>query len=292
VTWLAPGDLLDLESYERNRPAYRKAIIGLKRLRRVAVGDRVSLVFESRETIRFQVQEMLRVERIREPERVQHELDVYNELLPRPGELSATLFIEITEPNLVRPELDRLVGIDEHVSLVLGEPHEAQRIPARFDPDQMEEDRISAVQYVRFPLEPGHVEKLARSDVRARICIDHPNYRAEAELLDTTRRELVDDLRGEGASLLPPGPGLPPRTEVLHETPELRVIRPEPRASGQLVVELRREGCLLELAPEALASGLAEVQRRARELSRSHGGCSVSVDAATSPVRWHLRPQT
>jgi hypothetical protein len=289
VTSLTRADLLDLESYERTRPAYREAIIGLKRLRRVAVGDRVSLVFESHETLRFQVQEMLRVEGIREPERVQHELDVYNGLLPSLGELSATLFIEITDPGRVRSELDRLVGIDEHVSLVLGEPHDTERIPARFDPDQMEEDRISAVQYVRFPLEPGQAEKLARADIRARICIDHPNYHADAELRDATRRELVRDLRGEAPSLLQPDPGASPPDEVLHETPELRVICAEPGASGHLVVELRREGCLLDLAPEALAPGLAEVQRRARELSRSHGSCSISVDAATSPVRWHLR---
>jgi hypothetical protein len=285
---LTRADLLDLESYERARPAYRKAIIGLKRLRRVGVGDRVSLVFESRETLRFQVQEMLRVERIHEPERIQHELDVYNQLLPGPGELSATLFIEITEPTRVRPELDRLVGIDEHVSLVLGEPQEAERIRACFDPDQMEEDRISAVQYVRFSLEPNQVEKLARTDIPARICIDHPSYRAEAQLPDATRRELVDDLRGGGPSLLQPEPQASPPDEVLHETPELRVIRAEPGTSGQLVVELRRKGCLLDLAPEALAPGLAEVQRRARELSQRYGSCSVSVDAATSPVRWHL----
>ena len=291
MTWLTLGDVLDPESYERTRTAYREAIIAVKRLRRVAVGDRVSLVFESRETLRFQVQEMLRVERIRQPERVQHELDVYNELLPRSGELSATLFIEITEPARVRPELDRLVGIDEHVSLVLGEPHEAQRSPARFDPDQMEEDRISAVQYVRFHLEPGQVEKLARPDIPARICIDHPNYRAEAELRDATRRELLEDLRGGGPSLLPASPETRPHTEVLHETPELRVIRPDPGDPGHLVVELRREGCWLELPPAALASALAEVQRRARELTETHGSCGVSLDTATSPVRWHLCPQ-
>jgi hypothetical protein len=288
---LTPADLLDLESYERARPAYRKAIIDLKRLRRVGVGDRVSLVFESRETLRFQVLEMLRVERIHEPERVQYELDVYNQLLPGPGELSATLFIEVTEPTLVRPELDRLVGIDEHVSLLLGEPDQAERIPARFDPDQMEEDRISAVQYVRFPLEPAQLEKLACPDLPARICIDHPSYRAVAELQGATRHELVDDARGKATSLLQPGPDTASRDEVLHETPELRVIRPGTGASRHLIVELRRDGCLLELSPEALAPGLAEVQRRARELSQTHGSCSVSVDAAASPVRWHLRSQ-
>lgn len=197
------ADLLDAESYERARPGYREAIIALKRRRRVAVGDRVSLVFESRETLRFQVQEMLRVERIRDPARIQRELDVYNELMPGPGELSATLFIEITERAQVRPELDRLVGIHEHVSLLLGGPTEPLGIPGLFDPRQMEEDRISAVQYVRFHLDPEHVEALARPDLPARIRIDHPNYQAEAELAGETRAELLDDLRGTESSLLP-----------------------------------------------------------------------------------------
>jgi hypothetical protein len=281
-------DLLDLESYESVRPAYREAIIALKRLRRVAVGDRVSLVFETRETLRFQVQEMLRVEGIHETERVQQELDVYNELLPRPGELSATLFIEITEPSQVRPELDRLVGIDEHVSLVLGE---GVPIPARFDPKQMEEDRISAVQYVRFALDPEQIQTFARSEVPARLRIDHPSYRAEVELVAPTRRELLGDLRGEACSLLEPGPEARPQTEVLRETGEVRVLRPSALEPAHLVVELRREGRLIDLAPEALTPGLAEVRRLARELSEAHGSCGVSMDAEASPVRWHLRPQ-
>lgn len=286
---LERGDLLDAESYERARPGYRDAIIALKARRRVAVGDRVSLVFESRETLRFQVQEMLRVERIHDPERMQHELHVYNELLPGPGELSATLFIEITDPSRVRTELDRLVGIDEHVSLLLGEPPAGFAIPARFDPHQMEEDRISAVQYVRFVLEPQQIDAFAHAELPARLRIDHPNYGAEAVLSEATRRELLADLRGDEASLLPP-PSPRRAPQALLETSELRVLSLASHERWHLVVELRREGSLTELPPDALTPGLAEVQRRARELRERHGGCRVEVDAAASPVRWHLLP--
>ena len=151
---LRRDEIVDRERYEALRSDYREAVIAHKRRRRMAVGDRVTLVFEDRETLRFQVQEMLWVERISEPEKIQRELDVYNELMPADRELSATLFIEITDPGAVRPELDRLVGIDEHVALVLSEGKATETIPAHFDPEQFEQDRISAVQYLRFPLFP------------------------------------------------------------------------------------------------------------------------------------------
>ncbi len=153
----------------------------------------------------------------------------------------------------------------------------------------MEEDRISAVQYVRFVLEPQALDAFGREELPVRLCIDHPNYRADALLPEATRRELLADLRGDEASLLPPP--LPRRApEPLLETAELRVLSLATGEPWHLVVELRREGTLSELPPEALTPGLAEVQRRARELRERHGGCRVEIDAAASPVRWHLLP--
>lgn len=204
---LAPEDLLDLESYQRARDDYLEAIIAHKRQRRLAVGDCVTLLFEDRETLRFQVQEMLRVEHIRDPQAVQRELDVYNELMPGERELSATLFIEITDAPRIRPELDRLIGIDEHVVLRLGEGASAGEIPARFDPKQFEDDRISAVQYVRFPFTPEQVERFADPSVPARVHIHHPSYRREAALQGAMRESLVRDLRGEPPVLLDPTRG-------------------------------------------------------------------------------------
>ena len=144
--------LMTLEAYARERPQFRARVMAHKKDRTLHLGEHVTLLFEDELTIRYQVQEMLRVERIRAPEKVQHELDVYNELLPQSAELSATLMIEITEPGAIRAELDRMLGIDACVFLVLGDGANAIRVTARFDTAQLEEERISAVHYLRFPV--------------------------------------------------------------------------------------------------------------------------------------------
>ncbi len=199
---LARDEIVDFETYGKLRDGYRRAVIAMKRERRLAVGPKVSLVFENRETLRFQVQEMLWVERIREPEGVQRELDAYNELMPAPAELSATLFIEITESSEIKRELDRLIGIDEHVALVLGEEPEPLVVPARFDPEQLADDRIAAVQYIRFRLSDAAAARLASGEGAARIRIAHPNYFEEAEIPAGVRRSLVADLGGDPDPLL------------------------------------------------------------------------------------------
>ncbi|HET6303171.1 MAG TPA: DUF3501 family protein [Myxococcota bacterium] len=294
---LAREELLDLDAYEEARAAYRDAVIELKARRRLAVGDRVSLVFENRETLRFQVQEMLRIERIHDPESVQRELDVYNELVPGEGELSATLFVEITESSRIRHELDRLVGIDEHVSLVLGDGADAEELPARFDPKQLEEDRISAVQYLKFRVPRRWLPRLADPALPARVRIDHPNYRCEAELPGLMRESLLGDLTGEPAPLLDargfeqrPAPG----EVVLRETAGLRVVRPaRPLAPGHLIVEARRRDVSLLSAPKELRDEMIEeVQRLARELSDERGGCRITLQAEAAPLRWHLLPRS
>ena len=126
---LALAEIVGLAAYERLRPDYLERARAMKRPRRLGVGDRVTLLFENRETVRFQVQEMLRVERLAEPMAVQHELDVYNALVPGADELSATMFIEITDTLRIRAELDRLLGIDGCVFLDLGD----LSVRARFD---------------------------------------------------------------------------------------------------------------------------------------------------------------
>ncbi len=201
---LTPDDLIDLASYGPRRTAYRRAVIECKRNRRLAVGPSLSLVFENRETLRFQVLEMLWVERITKPERVQQELDVYNELMPGENDLSATLFVEIPELDRIRPALDQLVGIDEHVVLRLGEAPDTEQIRACFDPKQMEEDRISAVQYIRFRLSEVPRARFTRPELPARIDIDHPNYRHSAALPEGLRHSLIADLAGELGPLLSP----------------------------------------------------------------------------------------
>lgn len=187
---VALEDLAGPSRYGEMRDQFRRRIIALKRDRRIAVGDRVTLVFENFDTILFQTQEMLHVERITDLDRVREELEVYNELLPGENELSATLLIEITEQPDIAAELHRLIGIDEHLSLRVGD----EAIAARFEPGRSTEEKLSAVQYVRFQLAPATARAFAAPDVPIEIRIDHPNYEARATLTPGQRASLAGDL--------------------------------------------------------------------------------------------------
>jgi hypothetical protein len=188
---LALADILNLHEYELARPEFRQRVIESKKRRRIALGPLMTLVFENRDTIQFQIQEMLRVERIVRPEKVEDEIRVYNDLLPGPGEVAATLFIEVTDPSRVQPVLDGFVGLDEPGKLVLKVGSET--FPARFAPGQSREDRISAVHYVRFPLGPAGRSALA-SGSEAALEVRHADYAARAVLSGETVKELLRDL--------------------------------------------------------------------------------------------------
>jgi Protein of unknown function (DUF3501)/HIT domain len=289
---LAPDEIVGLEEYEALRDAYRDRVIAYKRGRRLALGDRVTLVFEDRETVRFQVQEMLRVERIESPALVQAELDVYNELIPAQGELSATLLIEITETAHIRPELDRLIGLDEHVALALGEGADAEAVRARFDPKQLEEERIAAVQYIRFGLDEAQARRFADPAVPAAIEVDHPSYRQRAPLPPGLREQLQRDLVGEPAPLLRAGSRPAAAERELFRSGRVRVLRPgRPVAPGHVVVEaLEPSASLLDAKPDLLAELLEAVQRAAREVTAQHGSCRVCADAGRDVrgLRWHV----
>jgi hypothetical protein len=182
-------DVLGRERYGTEREAIRRRIIAYKRSRRVAVGDRLTLVFEDRATIWYQTQEMLWVEHITDLDAIRDELAVYNQLLPGPSELSATLLIEIEDQSRIRDELDRLVGIDEHVTLAVG----PDRVRARFEDGRQTAERISAVQYVRFPLAAGTRARLAGGAPLA-LEVAHPAYRVRAEIPEPVRASLAAEV--------------------------------------------------------------------------------------------------
>jgi hypothetical protein len=186
-----PEEVLDIAAYERVRPAFMRKMIEHKRPRRIAVGDRLTFIFEDRDTVLFQIQELTRAERTVDPAEIAIECRIFNELVPGENELSATLMIEITDTRQVRPELDRLVGIDEHVFMDVA----GAQVRARFDPKQREEDRISAVQYVRFPLGPELAQRFCDPAAPVRLRVEHPNYRAAAEVDGESRASLIADLR-------------------------------------------------------------------------------------------------
>ncbi|MCP9471883.1 MAG: DUF3501 family protein [Nitrospira sp.] len=187
-----PSDILSIEDYERRRDAVRARIIELKRRRRISVGPLVTLIFENRETLHFQIQEMLRVERITDPDKVQEELDVYNALLPAPGELSATLLIEITEQAEMKMWLDRFMGLDhgEKVAIAAG----SERVYGDFEGGRSHETKISAVHFVRF--RPTASMKDTFADLRkpVSLLVDHNGYREEAQVPGSMREEWLADL--------------------------------------------------------------------------------------------------
>jgi len=186
---IALDDILGFSAYEKVRQEFRQEIIDKKKLRRVAVGDKVSLVFENRDTVIFQIQEMLRAERITDLDKIREEIAVYNELIPNPGELSATMFLEIEDQTHLRDELLKFLGIDEVVCLKVG----GHSVRGQFEEGRSKDDKISAVQYVRFPFS-AEAQKEFIAGARAEMAIDHANYRARAVLSVEQQQSLAADL--------------------------------------------------------------------------------------------------
>lgn len=192
---LTLADMADLRAYERERDAFRRQVIELKRQRRVRLGPLVSVVFENRTTIRFQVQEMMRAERMLAEEQVQGELDAYNPLLPAPGELSMTLFVELTTEEQLREWLPKLVGVETAVCLRLGSGEGAELVRDQVEEghaSQLTRDEVTAsVHYVRIQLDPAQRRRFLEQE--ATLLLDHPAYRHEQLLQSATKQSLAAD---------------------------------------------------------------------------------------------------
>ncbi|MFQ5667665.1 MAG: DUF3501 family protein [Candidatus Binatia bacterium] len=192
---VALDEIVGLERYEHDRPEFRRRIIGMKKARRVPVGDRVTFVFENHDTMLFQIQEMLRAEHIVDLDRIREEMAVYNALVPDAGELSATMLIEITAGERIREELVRLIGIDEAVRLEIGDPSRGGfTVRGEFEAGRTKEDKLSAVQYVRFRLAQPARQAFLSGTQPVRVVIDHPNYRHAAVVSGASRESLARDL--------------------------------------------------------------------------------------------------
>jgi hypothetical protein len=189
------SDLKNLVEYEKAREAMRARVIALKARRRIVLGNQLSLLFENRDTVLYQIQEMMRTERIVDDAKIQDEIDAYTPLLPTAGELSATLFIEIPElarltQEQVRETVNRFQGIDRAISLRVG----GEVVPAEFEAGHSKEEKMAAVQYVRFKVAPAARAALADAAQPARLVAAHPHYEAEAPLSAEARAELLADL--------------------------------------------------------------------------------------------------
>jgi hypothetical protein len=187
-------DVLNFFEYEKVRDEMRRRVIELKRVRRVPVGRHLSFVFENRETMLFQVQEMCRAERITDDAKVQEEIDVYNELVPEPGELAATMLIEIEDKDQIKPVLDRFMGIDtgQYVWIQVGKEY---AIPGEFEAghSDAEKGKLSAVHFVHFRFPPEAIRAFREAEVH--LVVDHPAERARARLSEETKAALLEDLR-------------------------------------------------------------------------------------------------
>ena len=185
---ITPEEILDLGDYERRRDGIRASAIAARGVRRVELGPNATLSFENRETVRYQIQEMLRVERIAKEAEVRHEIETYSDLLPSPDELSATLMFEFADEASRPLHLHDLVGFEDHLRI---EFDGAAASKAYFDRRQLDADRISAVQFVRFPITDAQRKALAKG---ARVVADHPRYTYAVELPPATRQSLLADI--------------------------------------------------------------------------------------------------
>jgi hypothetical protein len=191
---LTQHDLIPHSEYERQREHYRARIIELKRRRRISIGPLVTLVFENRDTLQFQIQEMVRVEHIVDPAKVQEELEVYNALLPGPGELSATLLIEIVEQQQMQKWLDLFMGLDHGHTVAIRAGQE--KTFGEFEGGHSHETKISAVHFVRFKVSGPMKAALERLDVPVSLSVDHATYHEAALIPNEMRQEWLLDLKG------------------------------------------------------------------------------------------------
>ena len=188
---LSPGDLLSLEHYARTRKEFRARVIEHKTSRNVAVGPHTTWCFEDRLTVQYQIQEMLRAERIFEPEGIQEELDSYNPLIPDGTNLKATLLIEYTDAEERRAALESLRGIEK--KCWLGVRDERFYAIADEDLERENETKTSAVHFLRFELSAGACAAL-KSGARVELGVDHPSYRHAIVTDEATSRSLAADL--------------------------------------------------------------------------------------------------
>lgn len=192
MSLVRPITRLDIKGpamYAHIRDDYRNRVIELKRPRRVIIGEWVELVFDNRHTLTLQIEETCRLENLTRDDQIQEEIDVNNSLMPTENELAATMFIALPQDDTIKDNLKKLVGLDEHVILHIG-PH---AIRATFEGGRSTEEKISAVQYTRYPLSADAKAALLTPGTPIAVEIDHPNYRHRVQCGEELRASLAAD---------------------------------------------------------------------------------------------------
>lgn len=195
MTHLTRDNLMTLEAYSKARPAFRAKVMEHKKTRTVELGENLRLMFEDQLTIHYQIQEMLRTERIFEEGEIQGELDAYNPLIPDGSNLKATMLIEYPDVEQRKRMLSKLIGIEDRVWVQV-EGHSRVYPIADEDLERDNDEKTSSVHFLRFELDRAMVRAL-KGGGRLAMGVDHPEYRAAIDPVDpAVRASLAGDLQG------------------------------------------------------------------------------------------------
>jgi len=189
---LTADTLMNIIEYEKVRHTYRQDIIAYKKNRRISLGPNVMLTFENEKTLTFQIQEIMRAERLVHDKQIQEEVDVYNTIMPPENGLSATLFIEVVEEVKIRPVLNKFIGLTDRQSLYLD--INGEKIYAEFEQGREEENKISSVHYVQFLFSSEQKNNFTDSGSETKLGIDYKDYKYTETVPDGLQRSLCEDL--------------------------------------------------------------------------------------------------
>jgi len=182
-------EILNIYEYEKVRESKIKEVIEIKKNRRVFLGDLIHLVFENRETVWFQIQEMIRAERMVKDEEIMQEIEVYNELIPDKNQLSVTMFIEIPDEKERKELLPKLVGIHDYLYMHIGDKHTIRAIADERSKEDYEYGKAAVVHFLKFNFTDEQVEDFKKLPIKLEIT--HPNYKAIGEVPENVKKELI-----------------------------------------------------------------------------------------------------
>ncbi len=184
------SDIINIAEYEKIRPEFRKKIMTIKDKRRIHVGPFITYLFENYDTMWYQVEEMMRAERIVNDDDIMQEINAYNELIPDENQLSASMLIEIDDKPKRTEMLRKLIDLPEHTFIEIN----GKKLPAQFDPRQGSPEQLSSVQYVKFNLSENDVKEFNNENSTIKLAFDHPDYSYEYELTKEEKETLFHDL--------------------------------------------------------------------------------------------------
>jgi len=186
------SDLMNIIEYEKVRNDYRSELMDYKKKRRISLGPNITITFENRKTMKFQIQEMMRAERMVHDNQIQEEIDVYNSLLPLVNGLSATLFIEVTDEVQIRPVLSQFIGLTEGKAVYF--EIEDEKVYAEFEIGREESNKISSVHYIQFNFNANAKAAFLENPESVKLIIDYKNYNYSETINEEMHKSWSEDL--------------------------------------------------------------------------------------------------